>query len=152
MPLLLAILLTLGVCIVAYGAGQLSDSVKTALETQKLISIATRRANGEWGSAAPVWFMYDGQDIYFHTAPSSYKARRIRRGSPVQVWLDDTAGPAFTGQTHIVTDKLTLDRLNAEYERKYWAAWLLYWARPVADRVQAGKIVAVRVTPRLDSP
>ncbi len=152
MPLLLALLLALSVCVVAYGAGQLKDSMKTALETRKLISIATRRANGEWGRAAPVWFLYDGQDIYFHTAPGSYKARRIRRGSPAQVWLDDTAGPAFTGQTHIVTDRPTLDRINVGYERKYWAAWLLYWARPVADRVQAGKIVAVRVTPQLDSP
>ncbi len=152
MPILLAILLTLGVWSIAYGVDQLNDSVKTALETQKLISIATQRANGEWGRAAPVWFMYDGKDLYFHTAPSSYKARRIRRGSLVQVRLNDTADPAFIGETHIVTDRLILDRINAEYERKYWMAWLAYWARPVADRVQAGKIVAVRVTPQLDSP
>ena len=82
MPILLGILLTLSVCAVAYGAGQLGDSVKTALETRKLVSIATQRANGGWGRAAPVWFMYDGEAVYFITAPDSYKARRIRRGSP----------------------------------------------------------------------
>lgn len=152
MPILFALLLTLSVCAVAYGAGQLSDSVKTALETQKLVSIATQRANGGWGRAAPVWFMYDGEGVYFITAPSSYKARRIRRGSLAQVWLDDTAGPVFTGETHIVTDGPTLDRLNAAYKRKYWAAWLTYWARPLAGRVEAGTLVAVRLTPRLDTP
>ena len=152
MPILLGLLLTLSVCVVAYGAGQLSDSLKTALETQKLISIATQRANGGWGRAAPVWFMYDGEGVYFITAPGSYKARRIRQGSPAQVWLNDTSGPAFVGPTHIVTDIPTLDRINTAYKRKYWAAWLTYWARPLAGRVKAGTLVAVRVTPRLDSP
>ena len=150
MPILLGILLTLSVCVVAYGAGQLGDSVKTALETQKLVSIATQRADGGWGRVAPVWFMYDGEAVYFITAPDSYKARRIRRGSPAQVWLSDATGPAFVGPAHVVTDVPTLERMNAVYKRKYWAAWLTYWARPLAGRVEAGSLVAVKVTPQPD--
>jgi len=150
MPILLGILLTLGVCAVAYGAGQLSDSVKTALETHKLVSIATQRANGEWGRAAPVWFMYDSEAVYFITAPDSYKARRIRRGSPAQVWLSDATGPAFVGAAHVVTDVSTLERINAAYKRRYWLAWLTYWAVPLAGRVEAGKIVAVKVVLQSD--
>ena len=150
MSILLGILLTLSVCAVAYGTGQLGDSVQAALETQKLVSIATQRANGGWGRAAPVWFMYDGEAVYFITAPDSYKARRIRRGSPAQVWLSDTTGPAFVGSTHVVTDVPTLERINAAYKRRYWLAWLTYWAVPLAGRVEAGKMVAVKVTPQLD--
>ena len=150
MPILLGIVLTLGVCAVAYGAGQLGDSVKTALDTHKLVSIATQRANGEWGRATPVWFMYDGEAVYFITAPDSYKARRIRRGSPVQVWLDETAGPAFAGSAHVVTDVPTLERINAAYKRRYWLAWLTYWAVPLAGRVEAGKMVAVKVVVQSD--
>jgi general stress protein 26 len=154
MHILLGIFLTLSACVVgiAYAAGDLGDSVKTALSTQKLISVATQRANGEWGRAAPIWFMYDGEAAYFITAPKSYKARRIRKGSPVQVWLDEKIEPAFIGETQIVTDTAVLDRINAAYKRKYWAAWFTYWAMPLAGRVEAGKMVAVRVAPTIESP
>ena len=154
MHILFGIFLTLSVCVVgmAYGAGDLSDSVKTALNTQKLISVATQRSNGEWGRAAPIWFMYDGEAVYFITAPKSYKARRIRKSSPVQVWLDEKSGPAFIGESKVVTDTATLDRINAAYKRKYWTAWLTYWAMPLAGRVEAGKMVAVQVMPAVSSP
>ena len=149
MHILLGILLTISVCVVgmAYAADDLNDSIKTALNTQKLISVATQRANGEWSRAAPIWFMYAGEAIYFITAPQSYKARRIRKSSPVQVWLDEKTGPAFTGKTQIVTDTAILDRINAAYKGKYWAAWLTYWAMPLAGRVEAGKMLAVQVSP-----
>ncbi len=147
----------ISVCVVGmtYAADDLNDSVKTALNTQKLISVATQRANGEWGRAAPIWFMYDGEAVYFITAPKSYKARRIRKGSPVQVWLNEKGektGPVFTGKTQIMTDTATLDRINAAYKSKYWAAWLTYWAMPLAGRVEAGKMIAVQVMPAVSSP
>jgi hypothetical protein len=152
--ILLGILLTISVCVVgmAYAVGDLNDSAKTALNTQKLISVATQRANGEWGRAAPIWFMYNGEAVYFITAPKSYKARRIGKGSPVQVWLDEKTGPPFTGETQIVIDMATLDRINAAYKRKYWTAWLTYWAMPLAGRVEAGKMVAVQVIPNTEQP
>ena len=132
----------------ADSGGGLSPSVKTFLKTQKLISVATKRANGDWSRPAPVWFAYEDEVVYFITAPTSFKARRIRKGSPVLVWLDEKREPAFSGETQIVTDPVILDRINAAYQDKYWAAWLTYWAMPLAGRVQAGNMVAVRVTPR----
>lgn len=152
MQILLVMCLTTGLCVVgmAYAAGDLGGSVKSALNTQKLISVATQRTSGAWGRAAPVWFIYDGGAVYFITAPKSYKARRVLRGSPAQVWLNEKGkktGLVFTGETHIVTDRTTLDRINNDYKRKYWTAWLTYWAMPLAARVDAGKMVVVRVAP-----
>jgi len=131
----------------AESGGGLNSSVKTFLTTQKLISVATKRPNGDWGRPAPIWFMYADEAVYFITAPTSFKARRIRKGSPVLVWLDEKQEPAFRGETQIVTDPVILDRINAAYKKKYWVAWLTYWAMPLAGRVQAGNMVAVRVTP-----
>ncbi len=147
---LLGIILTLSVSSgsMADSGGALSSSLKTFLKTQKLISVATKRPNGDWSRPAPIWFAYEDDAIYFITAPTSFKARRIRRGSPVLVWLDEKRDPAFSGETQIVTDPVILDRINAAYKKKYWVAWLTYWAMPLAGRVQASKMVAVRVTPR----
>ena len=147
---LLGIILTLSVGSgsMADSGGALSSSLKTFLKTQKLISVATKRPNGDWSRPAPIWFAYEDEAIYFITAPTSFKARRIRRGSSVLVWLDEKRDPAFSGETQIVTDPVILDRINAAYKKKYWVAWLTYWAMPLAGRVQASKMVAVRVTPR----
>ena len=147
---LLGIVLTLSVAggSMADSGGGLNPSVETFLKTQKLISVATKRANGDWSRPAPVWFAYEDERVYFITAPTSFKARRIRKGSPVLVWLDEKQEPAFSGETQIVTDPVILDRINAAYKKKYWMAWLTYWAMPLAGRIQAGNMVAVRVTPR----
>ena len=147
---LLGIVLTLSVAggSMADSRDGLTPSVKTFLKTQKLISVATKRANGDWSRPAPIWFTYEDGAVYFITAPTSFKARRIRKGSPVLVWLDEKQEPAFSGETQIVTDPVILDRINAAYQDKYWVAWLTYWAMPLAGRIQAGNMVAVRITPR----
>jgi len=87
MSLMFELLLATGFCVVAivHEASGFSTEVEAALKTEKHIYVATRRVNGEWSTPAPVWFMYDGEAVYLTTAPSSHKAHRIRRGSPVRV-------------------------------------------------------------------
>ena len=143
----IVLILSVGSGSMADSGGALNPSVKTFLKTQKLISVASKRANGDWSRPAPIWFTYEGEAVYFITAPTSFKARRVRKGSPVLVWLDEKREPAFSGETQIVTDPEVLDRINAAYKKKYWMAWLTYWAMPLAGRVQAGTMVAVRVIP-----
>src|SRR5215510_979533 len=106
MSLVVGLLFIVGFCLAALvpGASGLSAEIETALKTEKHIYIATQRANGEWSTPAPVWFMYDGEAVYLTTAPTSYKARRIHRGSPVRVWVGSTEGPAFTGKAEIIED------------------------------------------------
>ena len=73
-------------------AASFRPDVTTALATAKQIYVATRRADGTESKVVPVWFMVDGDAIYFTTGPDSYKARlfrpnadRVRTGKTVIV-------------------------------------------------------------------
>ena len=126
-------------------AASFRPDVTTALATAKQIYVATRRADGTESKVVPVWFMVDGDAIYFTTGPDSYKARRIRRGSPLLVWVGSTSGPHFVGQAELVRDPVVAARMAPVYGQKYWIAWLGLF-RPNPERVRAGKTVIVKVT------
>jgi PPOX class probable F420-dependent enzyme len=148
MSIVLGLLIAVSLCVigVAHGAGGLSSEVEDALKTEKYIYVATRRLNGEWSSAAPVWFMYDGEAIYFTASPTSHKAHRIHRGSPVRVWVGRKDGPSFEGEARFIKDRPAVERMAEVYAQKYWIAWLGFF-RPRPRRVNAGKTLVVKVTP-----
>lgn len=131
---------------IVQGAERLNDAIETALKTESYIYVATRRVNGEWSTPAPVWFTYDAGAIYFTTAPSSHKARRLQRGSPVRIWVGRTDGPLVEGEAQVVKDLDVVERMSAAYSQKYWIAWLGLF-RPRPGRVASGKTLAVKVTP-----
>jgi hypothetical protein len=91
--------------------------------------------------------MYDGEAIYFTTEPGSHKAKRIKRGSPLLVWVGTADGPHFEGQAELVTDPAVAERMAPAYNQKYWIAWMGLF-RPRPDRVRDGKTVIVKVTPK----
>ena len=78
-------------------AEPLPVDMKQALATEKEIYVATRRADGAVSSAAPIWFYFDGTNVYFTTSPDSHKAKRIRRGSPVLISVKGAKGPFVEG-------------------------------------------------------
>jgi len=125
-------------------AEPLPDDMKGALGAQKELYVATRRADGSVSKAVPIWFWWDGKDLYFTTSPDSYKAKRIRRGSPVLVAVKGAEGPFVEGRGEIITDLALVARMGEAYSDKYWIAWLGLF-RPRPDRVADGKTVAVRV-------
>jgi len=43
----------------------------------------------------------DSNAILIQTGPNTWKAKRIRRGSPVLVWIGTAGGPAFMGKADI---------------------------------------------------
>ncbi len=133
------------------GAAVLPTDVQQALRTRKEIWVATRRADGTRSSAAPVWFWWNGTDLYFSTGPDTHKAKRIRRGSPVYFSVAGKDGPFFEGKPEIVNDLQLVERLGDEYAKKYWIAWLGFF-RPRAARVSSGKTVVVKVVPSGESP
>ena len=108
--------------------------------------MATRRADGTPSKVVPVWFILDGEAVYFTTGPESHKARRIARGSPLLVWVGRPDGPHFVGRAELVRDPGVAARMAPVYDEKYWISWLGFF-RPRPERVQAGKTVIVRVTP-----
>jgi len=61
---------------------------------------ASRRHDQHEG---PVWFMFDGQAVYFTTAPGSHKVGRLRRVAPCW-WGGREDGPHFEGRADLVTD------------------------------------------------
>jgi hypothetical protein len=90
--------------------------------------------------------MFDGETVYFSTGPDSYKARRIKHGSPPLVWVGRADGPHFVGQAELVNDPDLAARMAPVYRQKYWIAWLGLFC-PDPERVRAGKTVIVKVMP-----
>jgi PPOX class probable F420-dependent enzyme len=127
------------------GAGFAPD-VTNALRTSKQIYVATKRADGTRSKIVPVWFMYDGDAIYFATGPNSYKAKRIRRGSPLLVWVGSSDGPHFEGRAELSSDPELAARMAPVYKKKYWIAWMGLFV-PDPERVRSGKTVIVKVSP-----
>lgn len=124
---------------------EIPESARTALESASLLYVATRRKSGTRSTIAPIWFIYENGDVLFTTSPSSWKARRLRRGSPLYIWVGREDGPFLVGQAQPVTDPAVISRMGEEYAKKYWIAWLGFF-RPRPDRVSEGKTLAYRVT------
>jgi len=131
---------------VAVGNAGFSPEVVEALRTSKQLYVATRRGDGSVSKVVPVWFMFDGDAVYFTTAPTSYKARRVKRGSPLLVWVGSATGPHFVAQAELSSDPELAARMAPVYSQKYWIAWLGLF-RPDPERVRGGKTVIVKVKP-----
>lgn len=140
------LMLATGALAAVASAATFEAPVDAALRDTKEIHVATQRQDGTRSASAPVWFMYDGQAVYFSTAATSHKARRLRRGGPVYVAVGDKNGPSFEGYGEVVTDPELIDAMAAHYREKYWIAWLGFFV-PRNSRVSAGKTVIIRVTP-----
>ncbi len=75
-----------------------------ALAKATYIYIATVRKDGNQSKAAPVWFITTADNqILIETSPTSWKAKRIKRGSPAMIWIGTRTGPAFIGKAEIVS-------------------------------------------------
>jgi hypothetical protein len=146
MTLILLALLAGSLVAATAHAGSFPPDVETALRNSKELYVATRRADGSQSKVVPVWFMFDGDAIYFATGPKSYKARRIRRGSPLFVWVGSATGPHFVGKATLEKDPELAARMAPVYSSKYWIAWLGLF-RPDPERVRSGKTILVKVVP-----
>ena len=124
----------------------LPPAVASALPNASYIYVATRRADGSTSKKVPVWFIQEGDALYFTTAPDAHKAKRIRRGSPLLVWVGTADGPHFEGKAELLKDTTLAERMGQHYSQKYWIAWLGLF-RPSAARVASGKVVIVKIKP-----
>jgi hypothetical protein len=123
-----------------------------ALAKATYIYIATVRKDGNQSKAVPVWFITTADNqVLIETSPTSWKAKRIRRGSPALIWIGDRTGPAFIGKADIVTDTAVQDEVIAQYPKKYTLAWIGF-ARPSRAKLERGQIVVIRILPTRDLP
>lgn len=142
----LALVTACVVAAVAVGhAAAFPTTVAEALRTSKQLYVATKRKDGAQSSVAPIWFMFDGDAVYFTTGPDTHKAKRIAAGSPVLVWVGAETGPHFVGKGEIVRDPAVAEKMAPAYDQKYWISWLGFF-RPRPERVRDGKTLIVKVT------
>lgn len=130
-------------------AAELPAETQAMLRGSDYIYTATRRKNGERSSIAPVWFYYSGGDeLFFSTSPTSWKAVRLAQGSPLYVWVGNKSGPYLVGDAREVNDPALIDRMGESYNEKYWISWLGFF-RPRSERVTGGKTKAyvVKLSP-----
>jgi Pyridoxamine 5'-phosphate oxidase len=123
-----------------------------ALAKATYIYIATVRKDGNQSTAVPVWFITTAdQQVLIETSPTSWKAKRIKRGSPALIWIGSRTGPAFIGKAEIVADKALQDQVIAQYPKKYLLARIGF-ARPSRAKLDSGQIIVIRISPTRDLP
>ena len=123
-----------------------------ALAQATYIYISTVRKDGNQSKAVPVWFITTADNqLLIETSPTSWKARRIKRGSPAMIWIGARTGPAFVGKAEIVTDTELQNQVIAEYPKKYLLARIGF-ARPSRAKLDSGQIIVIRISPARDLP
>jgi hypothetical protein len=132
---------------------EISPRDQQALSRADLIFVATVRKNGMQSKAAPVWFTIgaDNNSILIQTEHTTWKAKRIRRGSPVLVWIGKPGGPAFIGRAEITTEAALQDKILADFRQKYLQNRLLGMG-PSRAEFENGELLAIKITPVRDLP
>src|ERR1700676_1480862 len=127
---------------------EISGRDAQALSKASLIYVATVRKDGNQSKAAPVWFTTsaDNNTILIQTGPGTWKAKRIKRGSPVLVWIGSANGPAFFRQAEITSDAAVQSKILEDFRQKYWQNRVL-GIGPSRARFDSGERVAIKITP-----
>jgi hypothetical protein len=138
--------------IVGIGNAAASTRDLTAFQDASYIYIATVRKDGNQSRAARVWFIVTPDNkILIDTNSDSWKAKRIKRGSPALVWLGSATGPAFIGKAEIVEDKPIQDTMIEKIPEKYILARFGFFG-PKRAKFDAGQIVTIRISPVRNLP
>ncbi|HVA39657.1 MAG TPA: hypothetical protein VNF49_03270 [Candidatus Binataceae bacterium] len=131
---------------------QVSSRDIDALSKASVLYIATVRKDGNQSTPAPVWFTLTSDHlVLIQTQPTTWKAKRIRRGSPVIVWIGKKHGPAFIGRAEIASDPLVTRRIVEDYPKRYLMARLGIH-RPTQELFDKGRILPIAITPVRDLP
>ena len=129
----------------------ISPRDQQALAKSDLVYVATVRKNGTQSKAAPVWFTSgaDKDSILIQTGPTTWKAKRIKRGSPVLVWIGKADGPAFIGRAEITSDAALIDKILKDFRAKYWQNRVM-GVGPSRAGFDSGQRIAIKISPVRD--
>lgn len=133
-------------------SAQVSQRDVDALSTAGILYIATVRKDGNQSKAAPVWFTVSPNHlVLIQTQPTTWKAKRIRRGSPVIVWIGRKHGPAFIGKAEISSDPAVERQIIEDYPKKYLMARFGFH-KPTQEMFDKSGILSIIITPVRDLP
>ena len=131
---------------------QISKRDIDALSKASVLYIATVRKDGNQSRPAPVWFTVTSDHlVLIQTQPTTWKAKRIQRGSPVIVWIGKTQGPAFVGKAEITKDPAVAQQIVEDYPKRYLMARLGLHT-PTQEMFDKGQILPITITPVRDLP
>jgi hypothetical protein len=133
-------------------SAQVSQRDLDAFSTAGVLYIATVRKDGNQSTAAPVWFTVSPNHlVLIQTQPTTWKAKRIRRGSFIIVWIGRKHGPAFIGKAEISSDPAVQRRIIEDYPKKYLMARFGFH-RPTQEMFDKAGILSIVITPVRDLP
>ncbi len=129
------------------GCAGFSDPELKAFDQATTVYVATVRKDGNQSTPAPVWFTMsaDRAELLIQAHKGSWKDKRIRRGSPVIVWIGGLNGPAFIGKAEITKDAAVVDKILTDYPKKYGMMNAL--VGPSRESFESGDRIAIRITP-----
>jgi len=129
-----------------------SDPELKAFEQATLVYVATVRKDGNQSTPAPVWFTMsaDRALLFIQAHKGSWKDKRIRRGSPVIVWIGGLNGPCFIGKAEITSDAAVVDKILTDYPKKY--GMMNSMVGPSRANFASGDRIAIRITPEKHLP
>jgi len=142
--------------------GAAPAGVEAALAASPLVYVSPLLADGrESRCHGEVWFAWIDGSAVIITASDRWKARAVARGlDRARLWVGDhgpwkrTLGhdegfrqaPSFEARAAIAKDAALLDRVLADYERKY-PAEIGRWRDKMRQGVSDGSRVLIRYTP-----
>jgi general stress protein 26 len=128
------------------GCAGFTDPELKAFDQATTVYVATVRKDGNQSTSAPVWFTMSANraQLLIQAHKGSWKDKRIRRGSPVIVWIGSLNGPSFVGRAEITKDAAVVDEILTDYPKKYTMNALV---GPSRESLESGDRIAIRITP-----
>lgn len=129
-------------------AGGLPAETKQALETSKYVYIASTRKDGSLSKPAEIWFLYHNGAVYVGTLPTSWRAKRIKKGRPqAKIWGGKADGPSFLATGAIVNEPDVYPVMLATYAKKYPDGWSKFEDK-FRTGFKDGSRVLIKYTPK----
>ena len=134
--------------VVVATAAELPADIVSHLEKDPYVYISSTRKTGDLGSAAEIWFAWDGKAVTVGTQMTSYRVRRIKAGRPAaRIWVENREGPWFGATGELVDDEAAQDALITEFAKKYGAAFTEKYQTRFKEGFASGSHALVRYTP-----
>lgn len=129
--------------------------IREYMDSAKTARLATVNSMGK-PHVVPVWFYYDGADVYIGTGSKSKKVRNIRENANVALVVDsgegypNVRGVLIEGKAHLVTEeedlKHMLNSCISQFMTKYFGSPDHAIAKQFLVESQKKEKVIIRIT------